>query len=247
MLKVIIIDDEPDARFLLKKALAELFSEEIKIVAEAEGVKTGLNAIERHACDLVFLDIKMPDGTGFDLLAKIRDYSFSLVFITAFDHFAIKAFEFSAVGYLVKPFKSADLLATVSRILQSKTVNSITETPFKVLLENHEQSQIRKIVLPNSDGFVVVKLEEILYINSERNYSEFYLINGNKVLTSKALVNYDNLLTAHGFFRIHHSHLVNLSHVKAFVRSEGGAVKMANNDLLPVSRQKKVDFMERFL
>lgn len=247
MLKVIIIDDEPDARFLLRKALEGLFSAEIKIVAEADGVKSGLNAIEKHAADLVFLDIKMPDGSGFDLLNKIRDYSFSLVFITAFDHFAIKAFEFSAVGYLVKPFKSADLLATVNRIILSRAENSVTETPFKILPENHEQSQVRKLVLPNNDGFVVVKLEEILYINSERNYSEFYLSNGSKVLTSKALVNYDNLLSDHGFFRIHHSHLVNLSHVKAFVRSEGGAIRMVNNVLLPVSRQKKAELMERFL
>jgi two-component system, LytTR family, response regulator len=247
MLKVIIIDDEADARFLLRMALKELFPEQIKIVAEADGVKSGLSVIEKNKADLVFLDIKMPDGTGFDLLTKLSDYNFSLVFITAFDHFAIKAFEFSAVGYLVKPFKSSDLRATIQRILISKTENSITETPFKILLENHEQNQIRKLVLPNSDGFVVVKIDEILYINSERNYSEFFLNNGSKVLTSKALINYDNLLSEHGFFRVHHSHLVNLSHVKAFVRSEGGAIRMVNNVLLPVSRQKKAELMERFL
>lgn len=247
MLKVIIIDDEPDARFLLKNALEQLYPTDIKIVAEADGVKSGLKAIELNSADLVFLDIKMPDGTGFDLLSQIKQYSFSLVFITAFDHFAIKAFEFSAVGYLVKPFKSVDLRATVDRIIQSKTENLVSETPFKILLENHHQSQVRKMVLPNTDGFVVVKLDEILYINSKRNYSEFFLENGSKVLTSKALINYNNLLTDQGFFRIHHSHLVNLSHVKAFVRSEGGAIRMANNQLLPVSRQRKAELMDRFL
>jgi two-component system, LytTR family, response regulator len=247
MLNVIIIDDEPDARFLLKKALTDYYGAQIKIVAEADGVQQGLKTIQNHEADLVFLDIKMNDGTGFDLLSELKNYSFSIVFITAFDNFAIKAFEFSAVGYLVKPFKSIDLVNTVDRILTSKSQNIEKETTFKILLENYEQKQIRKIVLPNSDGFVVVKLEDILYINSVRNYSEFFLEDNTKVLTSKALVNYDSLLSDHGFFRIHHSHLVNLSHIKAFVRSEGGAVRMDNGTLLPVSRQKKADFMERFL
>jgi len=167
--------------------------------------------------------------------------------VTAFDHFAIKAFEFSAVGYLVKPFKSSDLRKTIDRILESKTETNAQQTPFKILLENYEQTQIRKIVLPNNDGFVVVKLEEIIYVNSVRNYSEFHLISGQKVLTSKPLITYENLLTDQGFFRIHHSYLINLSHLKAFVRSEGGAVKMHNGDLLPVSRQKKGELMDRFL
>lgn len=247
MLNIIIIDDEPDARFLLKKALQDNYGKQIKIVAEADGVKTGLKTIENFEADLVFLDIKMNDGTGFDLLADLKDYTFSIVFITAFDNFAIKAFEFSAVGYLVKPFKSVDLINTVERILLSKSQENNNSSAFKILLENYEQKQIRKIVLPNNDGFVVVKLEEILYVNSVRNYSEFFLSNNTKVLTSKALINYDSLLSDQGFFRIHHSHLVNLSHVKAFVRSEGGAVRMDNGVLLPVSRQKKADLMERFL
>ncbi len=239
MLNVIIIDDEPDARFLLRKALQDNCGNIVKIVAEADGVKSGLKAIENNTADLVFLDIKMNDGTGFDLLAALKDYTFSIVFITAFDNFAIKAFEFSAVGYLVKPFKSIDLINTVERVLLAKNDGNRSDAAFKILLENYEQKQIRKIVLPNNDGFVVVKLEEILYVNSVRNYSEFFLANNTKVLTSKALINYDSLLSDQGFFRIHHSHLVNLSHVKAFVRSEGGSVRMDNGVLLPVYRQKK--------
>lgn len=136
--------------------------------------------IQNTVFDLLFLDIKMPDGTGFDLLSKLDSKDFSVVFVTAFDHFAIKAFEFSAVGYLVKPFKSSDLRKTIDRILESKTETNAQQTPFKILLENYEQTQIRKIVLPNNDGFVVVKLEEIIYVNSVRNYSEFHLISGQK-------------------------------------------------------------------
>jgi two-component system, LytTR family, response regulator len=247
MINAILIDDEPDARYLLRRALEEHFADKVKIVGEADGYKKGVAMLESTPCDLVFLDIKMPDGTGFDVLKALQDYPFSVVFITAFDRFAIRAFEFSAVGYLVKPFKLSDLAATIERIITQKEKATKNSPSFKILLESYSEQQIRKIVVPNTDGFSVLLLEEILYINSLRNYSEFVLTNGSRVLTSKSLIHYDTLLSAQGFFRIHHSYLINLSHLKAFVRSEGGAVRMANNDLLPVSRQKKSELMDRFL
>lgn len=247
MLKVIIIDDEEDARYLLRKALEENFGEAVQIVGEADGFKKGVALLQSVPCDIVFLDVKMPDGTGFDILKTLDDYNFSVVFITAFDRFAIKAFEFSAVGYLVKPFKTSDLTKTIERIINQREKNSKESAPFKILLESYSEQKIRKIVVPNTDGFTVVMLDEILYINSVRNYSEFHLINNSRVLTSKPLINYDTLLSEQGFFRIHHSYLINLSHLKAFVRSEGGAVKMLNGDLLPVSRQKKSELMDKFL
>lgn len=247
MLKVIIIDDEEDARYLLRKALEENFTDKIQIVGEADGYKKGVALLQSVPCDVAFLDIKMPDGTGFDILKTLEDYSFSVVFITAFDRFAIKAFEFSAVGYLVKPFKNSDLIKTIERIIEQKEKNSRDSAPFKILLESYTEQKIRKIVVPNTDGFTVLMLDEILYVNSVRNYSEFHLTNNSRVLTSKPLISYDTLLSEQGFFRIHHSYLINLSHLKAFVRSEGGAVKMINGDLLPVSRQKKSELMDKFL
>lgn len=247
MLKVIIIDDEEDARYLLRKALEENFKDSIQIVGETDGFKKGVALLQSVPCDIAFLDIKMPDGTGFDVLKSLDDYNFSVVFITAFDRFAIKAFEFSAVGYLVKPFKISDLTKTIERIFEQKKRSSRDTAPFKILLESYSEQTIRKIVVPNTDGFTVLLLDEILYINSVRNYSEFHLINNSRVLTSKPLISYDTLLSEQGFFRIHHSYLINLSHLKAFVRSEGGAVKMINGDLLPVSRQKKSELMDKFL
>jgi two-component system, LytTR family, response regulator len=247
MLRVIIIDDEPDARYLLRRALEENFPETVKIVGEADGHKKGVALLESTPCDVAFLDIKMPDGTGFDILQSLGEYPFSVVFITAFDRFAIKAFEFSAVGYLVKPFKTSDLAKTIERIMAQNQKANKDAAPFKILLESYSEQRIRKIVIPNTDGFTVVHLDEILYINSVRNYSEFYLTNNAHLLTSKPLIHYDSLLSEQGFFRIHHSYLINLSHLKAFVRSEGGAVKMLNGDLLPVSRQKKNELIERFL
>jgi two-component system, LytTR family, response regulator len=247
MLKAILIDDEDDARYLLRKALEENFADTVKIVGEADGYKKGVAILESTPCDIVFLDVKMPDGTGFDVLKSLVEYDFSIVFITAFDRFAIKAFDFSAVGYLVKPFKISDLNKVIQRIIDQKSKNQKDNTPFKILLENYSEEKIRKIVVPNTDGFSVLYLDEILYIQSLRNYSEFHLANGSRILTSKTLINYESLLTDQGFFRIHHSYLINLTHLKAFVRSEGGAVKMINGDLLPVSRQKKGELMDKFL
>ncbi|TAE34834.1 MAG: DNA-binding response regulator [Cytophagales bacterium] len=247
MLNVIIIDDEDDARYLLRRALDENFAQTVRIVGEADGYKKGVALLKSVPCDVVFLDVKMPDGTGFDILKDLDEHNFAVVFVTAFDKFAIRAFEFSAVGYLVKPLRTSDLTRTIERIMEQKDRSMKDNGPFKILLESYSEQRIRKLVVPNTDGFTVVLLDEILYINSVRNYSEFYLTNNTRVLTSKPLINYDTLLSDQGFFRIHHSYLINLSHLKAFVRSEGGAVKMINGDLLPVSRQKKSELMERFL
>lgn len=247
MLRAIIIDDEEDARYLLRKALNEHFADSVEVVAEADGFKKGLQLLQNTLCDVAFLDIKMPDGTGFDILQNLSEYQFAVVFITAFDRFAIKAFEFSAVGYLVKPFKSNDLIKTVERVIDQQIKQKQSASPYKILLENYSEQRIRKIVVPNTDGFTVLLLDEVLYVNSVRNYSEFYLSNQTRVLTSKPLIYYESLLSEHGFFRIHHSYLINLGHLKAFVRSEGGAVKMANGDLLPVSRQKKAELLDKFL
>lgn len=246
-MNVIIVDDEEDARYLLRRALEENFAGRIRIVGEADSYKKGVALLKSIPCDIAFLDVKMPDGTGFDILKTLDNYAFSVVFVTAFDTFAIRAFEFSAVGYLVKPLRTSDLTRTIERILNQKQQTSKENAPFKILLESYSEQRVRKLVVPNIDGFTVILLDEILYINSVRNYSEFHLTNATRVLTSKPLINYDALLSEQGFFRIHHSYLINLSHLKAFVRSEGGAVKMINGDLLPVSRQKKSELMSRFL
>lgn len=245
MLKTIIIDDEPDARFLLNKALTDGFEDTIQIIGEADGYQSGLNLLKQAEPDLVFLDVKMPDGTGFDILKSLGEYSFAVVFITAFDNFAIKAFESSATGYLVKPFKLADLESTINRVLhqQQKFNNKLS---YKVLIESYTDQKIRKIVVPNSDGFTMVMLDDILYLKSDRNYTEFHLKDSAKLVSSKSLILYDQILSNQGFFRIHHSFLINLSHLKSYIRSDGGSVKMINNEILPVSRQKKAELMERF-
>jgi two-component system LytT family response regulator len=244
MMKAIIIDDEQDARYLLRKALLKDFDKAVEIIAEAEDCSSGLEILKTQHPDVVFLDIQMPDGTGFDLLTQLKDIPFQIVFITAFDKFAIQAFEFSAVGYLMKPLNPKLLQATVQRLLKSKTKD--TFSGIKVLIENYNSGTIKKIVVPHADGFTIVPLEEIIFINSERNYSQFNLVNGKKLLTSKTLALYDKMLVDQGFFRIHQSYLINLTHVKSYVRSAGG-VQMSSGELLPIARHRKAEIMERFI
>lgn len=247
MLRAVIIDDEKDARYLLQKQLVKDFGQEIQVVAEAGDCASGVDIIETHHPDLVFLDIQLSDGSGFDLLRQLAHYGFHLVFVTAYDRFAIKAFDFSAIGYLVKPLNAADLRSTIARIQKINEQQKKAATGIKVLIENFSAGKIKKIVVPANDGFTVVQLEQIVFIKSIRNYSEFNLADGTKILTSKSLIVYDKLLTDHGFFRIHQTFLVNLSHVQAYIRSDGGGLKMVTGELLPVARQKKSSLMERFL
>lgn len=247
MIKAVIIDDEQDARYLLRKILVKHFDQEIEIIAEADSCRSAREILNNCHPDLVFLDIQLGDGTGFDLLTQMSEPGFQVVFITAYDRFAIKAIEFSALGYLVKPLNLEELKATMTRLTSQKEKQKRQQSGIKVLVENYQAGQIRKIVVPHADGFTIVQLDEIVYIKSIRNYSEFNLEGKIKILTSKTLILYEKLLAEHGFFRIHQTYLVNLSHVRSYVRSEGGALRMSNGDLLPVARQKKAELMDKFL
>lgn len=246
MIKAVIIDDEKDARYLLHKMLIKKFGEEITVTAEADSCATGVEVIQEHRPDIVFLDIQLTDGTAFDLLNSLDSHSFNLVFVTAYDRFAIKAFEFSAVGYLVKPLNPAELDKAFERIKKLRAESKKAFAGIKVLIENYNAGKIKKIVVPNADGFNIVQLENILYVKSIRNYSEFFLTDKTKIVTSKTLVIYEKLLVDHGFFRIHQTYLINLTHIKSYVRSDGGGVKMISGEILPVARQKKAELLEKF-
>lgn len=245
MLKTVIIDDEPDARFLLRHALVEKYANELKIVAEADSVKRGIDILENHKPDLVFLDIQMNDGTSFDLLEQLPNHPFDVVFVTAFDQFALKAFDFYALGYLVKPFKKSSLFNTVD-----KFINKQIPTPnpgLKILAGNNGQHDISKIVIPNVEGFHVIDLEDIMYLKSDNNYSEFYMKSGDKKTSSKTLKDYERLLASKGFYRIHQQYLINLNFVSEYIKQDGGQVIMKNNAFLPIGRRRIAEFRKLFL
>lgn len=249
MIKALIIDDEEDARFMLKNKISATFDNEIEILAEADGVQSGIKAIDDYKPDLVFLDIQMSDGTGFDLLSKISNKDFEVVFVTAYDQYALKAFQFSALGYLMKPLKTDDFVQTVQVIIQHfEKYRANSEKRLKVLVENYgDDRAIKKVVIPSSKGFDVLAIEDIVKLEGDRNYTNFITKDKVKIASSKTMATYEGMLSEYGFFRIHQSTIVNLRYVKSYIKGDGGLVEMTTGEQLQLSRNRKNDFLKRFL
>lgn len=249
MFKSVIIDDEEDARFNLKHLLLRKFADTIQIVGEAYSVKSGLEIIEKTQPDLVFLDIKMRDGNGFDLIQSLESIDFEIIFVTAYDKFAIQAIEFSAFAYLMKPINLDKLQNSITQLIEKqKELNNSIHKRVKILIENYGDSKkILKLVISNIEGFNVLQIENIIRLEGDSNYTHFILSNDKKVISSKSIGVYEDLLDEYGFYRIHQSTIINLRHVKAYKKSEGGQVQMTDDAILKISRHRKKDFFDRFL
>ena len=245
MIKVVIIDDENSARNTLKSLLRAIDAP-LEVVGEGDDVVNAKNIIENTQPDLVFLDIQLKTGTGFDVLQALINFSGDIIFVTAYDNYAIKAFQAAAFGYLLKPLQINELKDLINRFTthHSSKKNTISRT--QILIENFEEGNIKKLVIQNVNGFRVLSLKEIVYLKGEVNYTRFILKTGEKLMTSKTLKEYENLLTNYGFYRIHQSYLINLRYVKEYIKGEGGEVVMINNDQLDVSRRRKGQFIARF-
>lgn len=248
MIKCVIIDDEMDALFLLSNIIHKNFSNQLEIVAEASTITDGIDVIIKHKPEVVFLDIQMREGTGFDLLEKIEDKNFEVVFVTAFDQYAIKAIQFSAFGYLVKPIKIKEFNHLVNNLnLHFAKQRENASKRFKVLIENYgDDRKIKKLVIPNIEGFKVVIIEDIIRLEGDRNYTNFIISDNKKITAAKTLGEYEMLLVDFGFFRIHQSTIVNLRHVKGYLKGDGGSVEMTDGKHLQVSRHRKANFIKIF-
>lgn len=240
MIKALIIDDEENGRETFI-SLIKRYCPEIDLAGEADGVKSGLESITRHQPDVVFLDIEMPDGTGFDLLSQIDYVNFEVIFVSAYDKYAIKAFQFSAVDYLLKPVSPELLKQSVKKLKTSVDVLDL-KRKIDTLLGNVKKPN--KIVLPTSEGIHIVKVENIVRCNADGYYTVFHLNDSSKITVSKTLKEYSETLESLNFFRTHQSHLINLDFVERFVNTEGGYVVMQNSDQVAVSRRKKKQLME---
>jgi two-component system, LytTR family, response regulator len=244
MIKSIIIDDELKSRESLKILLAD-FCENVEVMATCQNVAEGISAIAQFKPDVVFLDIQMQRETGFDLLDKIKPITFEVVFTTAHSEYAIKAFKFSAIDYLLKPIDIEELKKALSKI--EKKLNGSISDRLEQLIHNLKPStnQNFKLALPTTDGLIFVKIEDILYCEADSNYTLIYTADGKKHVISRTLKEYEDLLSEHNFFRIHNSHLINLGAIKKYVRGEGGYVVMSNDVSLDVSKRKKEAFLTR--
>ena len=241
-MKAVIIDDEKRTRELIAKMI-ESFGLGIQTFPIGESVETGLKAIETINPDLVFLDIQMPDGTGFDLLKMIPQKNFELIFITAHEEFAIKAIKFSALDYILKPIDPEDLRQAVLKAVNSID-NKREESQFEALQLNMQPSQKRRLVLKTQESVHVVDLDKIVRCEADRNYTSFYFTEGKKILVSKTLKEYETLLTSYNFFRVQQSHLINLDFVERYDKGNGGAVIMKDGSEVPLSPAKRDVFFK---
>ena len=245
MIKAIIVDDELGARESLSKML-EKNCKQVEVVAKVDSMLSAFEAITNKEPDLVFLDIEMPNGNAFDLLEKFKTINFNIIFITAYDHYAIKAIKFSAIDYILKPIDSEELVNAVKRFEEYRGQKATLDKQFKTLLSNVKPgNKLKKVGIPDGDGLIFINLSDIIRCDSDGNYTFFILTNGKKIIVSRTLGEYEQMFADDNFFRIHRSHLINLEHVKKYIKGEGGYVVMTDNSQVEVSRRNKTDFLEK--
>jgi two-component system LytT family response regulator len=248
MINAIIIDDEKNALEVLEMQLNK-YCTHVNIVAKANGGIKGIEAIKKHNPDLVFLDIEMPHKNGFDVLTETKNYNYEVIFTTAYDQFAIKAFKYSAIDYLLKPIDIVELQQAISKVSSNKEDTHSLEQKMKLLfsqLQPQSTMLTQKIALPVNDGMQFFEPDEIIRCESESNYTHIFLSNGKKITLAKTLKEVEENIEGKPFYRVHQSHLINMNHVAKLVKGEGAYVVMKDGANIAISRNKKEAFLETF-
>jgi two-component system LytT family response regulator len=239
----IIIDDESDAVDFISSIATE-YCPDLDVVGKANNVREGVAVINEIKPDLVFLDVEMPNGTGFELLTHFPEKTFDVIFITAFNHYAIQAIKFSAVDYLLKPININEFIEAVNKVVTKRRSGVLSGNEnFDILLENLRTSHPTRLVIPTSDGREYLNPKDIIRIEADRSYSWFFITGRHKILVSRHLKEFQDLLNDRNFFRPHNSHLINLDFVKKFIRHDGGYIEMTDGSQIPISRNRKDLFL----
>ncbi len=249
-MKILIVDDELSAREQSKRLLAEFFPE-INVCAEADSVSMAHEAILLHQPDVVLLDVDMPDGTAFDLLKRLPKINFNIIFITAYEKYALQAIKFSALDYLLKPYSSGEFVEAI-RKAQRKEEDVESNIKFSALLQNF-QNQLQnqassKIVLRTADSIHLVQIEDVIRLQADGAYTTFYVLDRKPIVVSKNLKEYDSLLEGNGFIRTHQSHMVNSKYITCYHKSDGGSLGLIDKTQVPVAtrfKEKVLQSMER--
>jgi two-component system, LytTR family, response regulator len=242
-LKTVVIDDEHDAVNFITSIIGE-FCPNLEVLGIAHNVNEGVRVITDLKPDLVFLDIEMPNGSGFDLLTHFPEKDFDVVFITAFNHYAIRAIKFSAVDYILKPININEFIEAVSRVVEKRNARPASgDESFRMLMENLKSTHPTRLAIPTADGMEYLNPKDIIRIEADRSYSWFFITGNRKILVSKHLKEFQDLLSDRYFFRSHNSHLINLKYVKKFIRREGGFIEMQDGEQIPISRSRKDLFL----
>jgi two-component system LytT family response regulator len=244
MIRTVIIDDEPLARDAIKSILGK-YSPEVDVIGNAGDIESAVQLIRIQKPELIILDIHLSDGTGFDLLNRLDASLYRIIFITAFEEYAITAFKFSAIDYILKPVAPMALVAAIEKVQESLDRESMAKR-LELLFENINgiNPQKRKIALRTSASLYIVNLSEIIRCESEKNYTQFFMSDGESVTVSRTLKEFEEMLGPQDFIRVHQSHLVNLEHIKRFDKAEGGFLVMSDQSHVPVSLRKKDELMK---
>ena len=243
MIKAAIIDDEINGRDIIKQYIS-LYCEGIEVCGEADSVKSGLNLLTNVDADLVFLDIQMQDGTGFNLLEQLPSRTFKVIFVTSFDQFALKAFKYSVSDYLLKPIAPdafAESVAKVQSDIEANKNKPHADVRIEELLAN--VNTFEKIGLPTNNGIRFVKVDDIVRCEAEGSYTIFHFVDKSNYVVTKNLKFYDDLLTERKFLRVHKSHLINLRFIEQYINGDGGQVMMADGSMIEISRRKKDELL----
>jgi two-component system, LytTR family, response regulator len=243
MLRAVVIDDIDSIR---TKNIDIIKSNcpNIVIIGQANSVESGISLIRQIVPDIVFLDVEMPDGTGFDLLQKLKPINFKVIFITGYEDFAIRAFRFSAIDYLLKPLDADDLVEAVNKAEEALS-KDVMELKLNTLFSNLERPKnLQKLVLKTAEKIYSVNIQDIVNCESDKNYTTFYFINAPKLVVSTTLKEYETLLKPFQFFRAHQSHLINMLYFDHFIKTDGGnTIVMKNKNTIPLAIRKKEEFL----
>jgi len=246
MLRCIIIDDERHARESLSRLLAKP-GNEIEIVAQCENIAEAEKAVIKYKPDLIFLDVEMPNGNGFDFLTRLKEVNFEIIFVTAFSQYAIQAIRFSALDFLLKPVVAEDISEALKRA-SNRMAQHQRQLQIEALLHNMNYLNAdKKIALPTMAGLEFVTLGNIIRCESDNTYTVFHLVDKRKIIVSKSIGDYEEMLRDYHFLRVHQSHLINLRHVKNYQKGEGGLIVMDDNSAVDVSRRRKEQLISRLL
>ena len=240
--KVLIVDDENPTRQLIKKMI-DSFGLNLDVYTDGENVKTAIEAIGRIKPDLLILDIQMPDGDGFDVLKALPDKNFEVIFITAYQEFAIQAIKFSALDYILKPLERDELKTALLKAVKALNQKK-NDFSFVALDNNIQPHKKKKLILKTLESMFIVDIENIVRCESDKNYTFFFFTEGKKILVSKTLKEYDMLLSGLSFFRVQQSHLINMNYVDRYDKHDGGCVIMKDGTQIPLSQAKKEEFFK---
>lgn len=238
----IVVDDIPEALEMLSNDIQK-YHPEIEIIGKGTSVISTAKLLQKQQPDILFLDIMLGDGTGFDILEIVPNLKSKIIFVTASDEYAIKAFKFAAIDYILKPYSNKDLADSIKKakeqIKPSKDQLSVLQESIK-----NPNKVSEKISLHTSEKIIVVQISEIVRCKSDNNYTTFYLENGKNILVSKTLKYFSDMLKEHNFLRVHQSHLINTKYIKEFIKSDGGYIILKDKSNIPVSVRKKNEVIE---